>query len=316
MDSQGQLTSVSCASSSFCVAVDRNGNAFVFSGNSWSSAESIDSQQDLTSLSCSSSSFCVAVDLGGNAITYNGTSWSPAQSVDSSQGLRSVSCLSSAFCVAVDGSGNAFTYDGTAWSGASFIDNTDVINSVSCPSSSFCVASDNSGNVVMTASSATPVVSVDGQAASLTSLLDLSSIDRSKLQNSVDVMQAAVQGQNGCSSGVSTAVVDLRQVSQGRQTLLLRLASVSLSSVPSGHLITSDLRGAWLISERIDNDFEGWAETELNDNCRISDAAVASYVATETLDPKSTAMKTRFVNLWNPIAARLHQPSSWTAYRI
>jgi hypothetical protein len=70
------------------------------------------------------------------------------------------------------------------------------------------------------------------------------------------------------------------------------------------------------MSERIDKAFAQWATIELNSNCSVSDSAVPSYVATETLDPESTRIKTTFVNLWNPIAGQLGQPSNWSADQV
>ncbi len=76
------------------------------------------------SISCTSSSFCIAVDdASGNAFTYNGISWSNSQQIDPISALESVSCTSStsstsstsctsstsstppSFCMAVDDAG-------------------------------------------------------------------------------------------------------------------------------------------------------------------------------------------------------------------
>jgi hypothetical protein len=81
-------SSVSCASATFCAAVDYEGNALTFDGTSWSAATSIDALP-LASVSCPSSSFCVAVDYSGNVVTFDGTSWSAPVSIDSG-GLISV----------------------------------------------------------------------------------------------------------------------------------------------------------------------------------------------------------------------------------
>jgi hypothetical protein len=142
------LLSVSCASSSFCVAVDDNGNALTYKSGSWSAPDSIGGQ--LNSVSCApASSFCVAVDEGGQALKFNGTSWSSPESIDSLGGLTSVSCPTSSFCVAVDTSGRAFTFNGSTWGAAAEIDtHGDGLSGVSCTSSSFCVATDLNGTVL------------------------------------------------------------------------------------------------------------------------------------------------------------------------
>jgi hypothetical protein len=90
------------------MAVDYDGNALTWNGSSWSAPVLIDPIGYLASVSCPSSSFCVAVDWDGNALTWNGSSWSAPVSIDpNGGGFNSVSCASSSFCVAVDSYGNA-----------------------------------------------------------------------------------------------------------------------------------------------------------------------------------------------------------------
>ena len=104
------LSSVSCPTASFCVAVDGYGNAFTYNGSTWSSPKSIDAGNTLESVSCPTASFCAAVDYSGNAFTYNGSTWSSPKSIDAGVPLYSVSCASASFCAAVDKEGNLFTY--------------------------------------------------------------------------------------------------------------------------------------------------------------------------------------------------------------
>ena len=144
--SDADLESVSCASVSFCVAVDTRGNAFTYSGSSWSAAEDIDGQVGLDSVSCPLASFCVAVDGAGSVLTYNGSSWSAPTYIEEGTPLVSVSCPSASFCVAVDGIGNALTYDGGSWSAPVVLDRAgNGLTGVSCPSASFCAAVDVDG---------------------------------------------------------------------------------------------------------------------------------------------------------------------------
>jgi len=161
-----------------------------------------------------------------------------------------------------------------------------------------------------------PVTSPQTQASALTQLLQSGPQDRSILQSSIDAIQGSINSGAGCASNVSSAVSEIQQVVIGRQTLLRQLSTTSLSAVPNGTLVIADLRSAWLISKRIDQDFSQWANAEVTDSCHLGDSNVASYRATEVLDPRSTAIKTIFVNLWNPIALQLNQPSTWTADQI
>ncbi len=139
------LTSVSCPSAGFCVAVDNAGNAVTYNGSSWSSPSNIDGSSSINSVSCPSATFCVAVDNAGNALTYNGSSWSSPSNIDGSSTINSVSCPSAGFCVAVDNAGSALTYNGSSWSSPSNIDGNSAshLTSVSCATASFCAAVGN-----------------------------------------------------------------------------------------------------------------------------------------------------------------------------
>jgi hypothetical protein len=157
------LTAVSCVSSSFCVAVDAEGNAFTYSSGTWSAATNIDSaivngntsQDNLQSISCASTTFCVAGDAKNNVMVYNGSTWSAPQSVDPQNGASffSVSCPTTSFCLAVDGNSNFTAYNGTTWSSAQPVDPnsndlTSELTSVSCASATFCVASDGADDSI------------------------------------------------------------------------------------------------------------------------------------------------------------------------
>jgi len=151
-DGDYSLHSVSCTSSSFCVAVDGNGSAYTYDGSAWSGPVRIDPNGGgLSSVSCVSSSFCVAVDGAGNALMYNGSSWS-SQSIDpNGQGLTAVSCASTSFCMATDTAGHAVEYGplpaGLGTSALTLVGRLrvtadGVITRVSCTGSAPCVATE------------------------------------------------------------------------------------------------------------------------------------------------------------------------------
>jgi hypothetical protein len=149
------VTSVSCPSASFCMAVLGSGYAARYDGTTWSQPTGLSSaagQPD--SVSCPTVSFCVAVDADdSSAFLFNGRTWRSAPSINdpapsTRTGMASVSCSSSAFCVAVDNGSNAFTFNGTSWSPATAIDPGNRLSTVSCPSASFCAAVDYGPNVV------------------------------------------------------------------------------------------------------------------------------------------------------------------------
>jgi hypothetical protein len=151
---RGNLRSVSCPSSSFCMAVDESGNnALRWNGTGWSTPVSIDGSGtgvEITSVSCPSRSFCAAVDTRGRVMTWNGASWSGPRAVDpDGAGLTAVSCPSAVFCLAVDGDGNALGWNGARWTAPVRVDRSgSALQSVSCASASFCAAADWNGNVL------------------------------------------------------------------------------------------------------------------------------------------------------------------------
>ena len=155
IDGSHGINAVSCASSTFCEAVDNGGNALAYRGSGWSAPTSVDSTTSISSVSCPSATFCAAVDSSGEALTFNGTSWSPPLPVDplgllglsaNQKAFMSVSCVSASFCAAVDGDGLAFTYNGTLWSLPYNVGTTSALTAVSCSSATSCVATDATGD--------------------------------------------------------------------------------------------------------------------------------------------------------------------------
>ena len=142
------LNAVSCPTTSFCMAVDGNGNAFTWNGATWSRPISVDSNITFHSVSCPLASFCMAIgspegESGNNeAFTWNGSIWSNPATIIPGGALTSVSCVSSSFCMAVKtaGNGNALTWNGFSWSNPATIIPGGALTSVSCVSSSFCMA--------------------------------------------------------------------------------------------------------------------------------------------------------------------------------
>jgi hypothetical protein len=169
------MASVSCASPSFCAAVDNGSNAFTFNGTSWSRATAIDPGNQLSTVSCPSAGFCAAVDYGPNVVTFNGTSWGKPSAIDPGSYLQAVSCASASFCVAMDRRGNAFTFNGSTWSAPVNADPNGLSMGeggiswpvVSCPASDFCAAVDGAGGNVVTfnGSTWTAPVNIDPKAA-------------------------------------------------------------------------------------------------------------------------------------------------------
>jgi hypothetical protein len=172
-----ELDSVSCVSSTFCMAVGYFNNTQnqtlieQWNGSTWSVDPSPDAPvgtlwtSELNSVSCTSVSFCMAVGYGNNATNdqtligqWDGTYWNlvTSPSVASKNNyLQGVSCFNANFCQAV-GYYYTGTYDSVlidAWGGASWtqtsthtvtyntsLTKNNFLRGVSCPSATFCMA--------------------------------------------------------------------------------------------------------------------------------------------------------------------------------
>jgi hypothetical protein len=144
-----QLTSLSCAGSSFCAAIgdDGSGRTFtaVWRGTAWQLGPSPAS--GLSGISCTSATFCLAIG-GGGAQTWNGQDW---KALPKPPAAAAVSCVSSTFCMAVDGGADSRTitheWNGTGWRTHTvtftcppFHGGCDAeLTRVSCVSTTFCM---------------------------------------------------------------------------------------------------------------------------------------------------------------------------------
>ncbi len=181
--SNESLSSVSCTSKTFCMAVGTYGIptpssgpayssfALEWNGSTWSSMgmDSTVQQFDPTSVSCASSRSCVAVGDAGPAHPpapaaehFDGSSWKAMVepgSAPSAGVLNGVSCSGADFCAAVGfqmPSGQQLpyvqTWDGSTWSpvnvgGAA---NGETLSAVSCASTSWCevIGSESETNMI------------------------------------------------------------------------------------------------------------------------------------------------------------------------
>ncbi len=153
-----QLNSISCPSSSDCVAVGADGTieTTASSGASWSSQTS-GVADALLGVSCASVSDCVAVGANGTilATTDGGLVWA-TQTSGTTQQLNAVSCPSVADCFAVGGSGTilATTDGGSSWSSPKASGGVGgVLYGIACPSTTDCLAVGQSNLILGTTSS-------------------------------------------------------------------------------------------------------------------------------------------------------------------
>jgi hypothetical protein len=131
----GDLTGVSCASPTFCVAIDDGGNWSRYDGTGWTAPASIDTA-GLTGISCPLPDFCMAFDSDDNMLTYDGAGWTLASTGFSA--ISFPSCASSTFCGAMTGDWT-MTYDGQSWALSNYAPGTDAVTGVSCVTPSTCM---------------------------------------------------------------------------------------------------------------------------------------------------------------------------------
>lgn len=110
------VDAVSCASRYFCIFVGDNDMAYTYSRSKWSSGTTIPSLQSMPTVSCVSSSYCVAADDSGDATVVNGHLWRAIPlKISAIDGESQLSCASRSFCVAVLLSGRWARFDGVTW---------------------------------------------------------------------------------------------------------------------------------------------------------------------------------------------------------
>ena len=165
----GTLTAVSCASRSFCVVVDSNGNAVVSTdpggGASAWRPMSIDPDADpeqgyepLQFVSCPGTSLCAAGDFGGNVVASRNPAatapvWELAAVTSAYASLDDLTCPSITLCIGIDDNGKLVAASDPAGAAGGWktfgvgltpagLEATPLTpGEVRCPSSSFCAAS-------------------------------------------------------------------------------------------------------------------------------------------------------------------------------
>jgi len=148
--------SISCPTSTFCVAVNGDGQVLYDRSGVWSTPQSLALGGSIDSVSCPSKTFCVAV-AAGEAAEYNGRVWSPAARIGPQRDTYKVSCPSSTFCAAVGANVVAgkpsalMTFNGRSWTTYKTTSTgsiNDRLLSVSCSTARFCMATNFDGQIL------------------------------------------------------------------------------------------------------------------------------------------------------------------------
>ncbi len=137
--------SFSCASPTFCMGSEANGDIVTYNGNTWSPPNPVTSSGG--HISCVSPTFCMDV-VGGNnrsEYLYNGTTWIHSSQHAIPIGGLSVSCASPHFCAGVYGT--LELYNGVSWSDyfktksiqSVTLNRNFVLGDISCTLPRFCM---------------------------------------------------------------------------------------------------------------------------------------------------------------------------------
>ena len=190
-----QPVSVSCSSTTFCLAVgaippqhgippQQGMFADRWDGSTWSAFQAPVTKQGGADVDCLSSDACIVVGANDGApltVEWNGTSWSTMPNTAVGVDLDSLSCADASACMAVgwsaDGTLASERWDGSEWSDVPIPneavgDAGESLRDVSCPTPSSCVAVGwHSFQVTPTSGGEAPIVdSWDGTAWSEVSL--------------------------------------------------------------------------------------------------------------------------------------------------
>jgi hypothetical protein len=100
------ISELSCASATFCVAVDTRTTPLIWDGHTWLYSTVSGRAPALTSVSCTTASFCVATSsTTGLALEWDGASWTPTSPLGLSRLPTIVSCGATERCLAVTDEG-------------------------------------------------------------------------------------------------------------------------------------------------------------------------------------------------------------------
>jgi hypothetical protein len=138
-------TSIDCPSTTLCLVADALGNVLTFDGSTWSAPVAVDPNGELAAISCASTTFCMAVGDGSRAQSawayqFDGSTWSASPDSKTRSHFGDVSCPTRRFCMAVTERTYA-VFDGTHWMAALRQPvSSSAPGSVSCAAADRCTA--------------------------------------------------------------------------------------------------------------------------------------------------------------------------------
>ena len=129
-----QIQQVDCVTSTFCIALDRFGNAARFDGTTWGAPVSTGVVEGR--LSCASTSFCMVVG-GGSYNVFNGAAWSSSRAAPLGATFNDVDCAAPSHCVALT-NGSARSFDAGVWGAPTTL--FPSASEIECVGAAWCMA--------------------------------------------------------------------------------------------------------------------------------------------------------------------------------
>jgi WD40 repeat protein len=158
------------------------------------------------------------------------------------------------------------------------------------PDGTTLATADRNGQTYLWKSPTPPAQTAQSEATAVSNVLTSSAASRLSLLN-------AINDAANCTR-LAYAVSQIHQVSNGRQSELNQVESLSTRALPNGVALKFDLTRALQYSLNADNDYLQWAEQQQT-NCHARPQPNFSADSRRTL-----IYKTMFVSLWNPIASQ------------
>jgi hypothetical protein len=138
-------------------------------------------------------------------------------------------------------------------------------------------------------------------ATELSGLLSQSANDRSAIVGAVaDIANCG---------DFSTDETTLSDAYASRESLLSQLQSLDLAALPGGSQLNTYLTNAWQDSASSDQSYAKWASDLMTSGCTVNDDSDVNFQNAQVSDGQSTANKTSFAALWNPIASSYGLPT-------
>lgn len=117
-------------------------------------------------------------------------------------------------------------------------------------------------------------------------------------------VQPAIDAVASCSESPASGEATLQQAINTRQNILSGLYTLSVSGLPNGAQLVSNLTTAMQDSIQADKDYQSWMEDFASSGspCGSDPNQDTNYVAGQNASANATVAKNAFVNIWNPMA--------------